>query len=127
MKKHILDIEDIQNEIKKLFNGLFLLERRFYAVALDYKDFISPSWGEQEIFEIRDNVIYRLFSAKLHLELIINQRYFIEKCINDMIAKDPKLFFDSRNINYERYIIRICNFIKIYFDSKRSHFIIFRY
>jgi hypothetical protein len=102
-KREIIDIENIENEYKNICEKINYLEKRFYAVALDYKDYIDYSWKEQDIFNIRDNLIYRLFSIKLHSELVLKQHLLIEnrfeeirKDINyNIFNSDPTLYHYS--------------------------------
>jgi hypothetical protein len=119
MSKAIKDIEDIQGEFKLLDKKISLLEKRFQATALDYTHYIDNSWGQKRIFELRDSVQYRLFSARLHIEIIIRQHYIIEEKLSKLAIEKPNLIFGqflSANPVFERYEQEIsCIFDSIIF------------
>ncbi|GEO06680.1 hypothetical protein AAE02nite_43440 [Adhaeribacter aerolatus] len=89
MKKPVKDIEDLNAEFKKLNEKEELLEKRFMAIAMDYQHYIDNSWGQEQIYELRDNVLYRFFSAKLHTELLMRQHFAIEHRFNELFKIDP--------------------------------------
>lgn len=93
MKKQLLDITDLNEEFKKLNYNLSLLQRRFIAVAIDYTHYIDNSWGQEEIFKLRDSIIYRFFSTKLHTELLIRQHFVIESRFEELFKADPQKIF----------------------------------
>ncbi len=86
--KEILDIEDINTEYQKLKERQSYLNKRFYAISLDYKSYIEPSWDDQEIYDIRDNILYRIFSALLHSNILLNYFTIIENRFEDIRKKD---------------------------------------
>ena len=88
-KKQILDIENYKEEFEAIRNELSLLSNRFMALAMDYKHHIDRSFKEKKIYELRDNIQYRLFSANFHLELLFNHIRIVEKQIHQgMILND---------------------------------------
>ena len=90
-KQGIIDIENINQEFEKLKLRLHLLSDRFLAVAMDYKHYIDGSFKEDKIYQLRDNVQYRLFSARVHLELLLRQHKFIESRMESKYKEDPSM------------------------------------
>lgn len=90
MKKPALDIENIEGEFKKLAKALIILQNRFLAVAMDYSDYIDNSWGQKQIYQLRDNVLYRFFSAHLHTEILMRQHFIIESKFNQLLQYNPQ-------------------------------------
>jgi hypothetical protein len=72
-EKEIIDIGD-QNETHNRagarLNGLY---HGFHALSLDYGYYIENTWGGHKIDELRDNVLYRLFSSVFHCELLLRE------------------------------------------------------
>lgn len=83
-------IKEIDRLIKTIFNG-------FMAVAMDYGYYInniqgSAETGKQNIYELRDNMRYRLDSSKLHFYLLLRCKFEIERRFEEMLKNDPKVF-----------------------------------
>jgi hypothetical protein len=89
-KKNIIDIKDIQTEFTKINNDFLLLNNRLIALAMDYKHYINDHISENNIYTLRDDIIYRLHSAQFHLELLFSHISNIEKAIEEQtINKTP--------------------------------------
>lgn len=103
MKKPLVDIEDINKEFKILNDNLSLLGDCFLAVAMDYTHYVDNSWGQKEVFKLRDSVAYRFFSAKLHVELLIKQHFEIEYRFKQYLKTEPNAFAEyfSKNPYYD--------------------------
>jgi hypothetical protein len=56
---------------------------------MDYKHYVDSSFKEDRIYALRDNVQYRLFSAKIHLELLLRQHMWIQERLEMGFKKDP--------------------------------------
>lgn len=88
-EKEIIDIED-QNKIHtaagERLNGLY---SGFHALSLDYSYHIQNTWGGHKIDELRDNVLYRLFSSLFHCELLLREHNQIEKRLSQILANNP--------------------------------------
>ena len=80
-KKDLLDIEDIESEFSSIKDRLYLLKRRFIALAMDYKHHVDNSFEEEKIYILRDQIQFRLFAANFHLELLFDHLFFAEKQI----------------------------------------------
>lgn len=82
-KKNIIDIKDDKSEFAKIDGEFSLLNHRFMALAMDYKHYIDSSIQDNKIYTLRDNINYRLYSAKFHLEILFNHIRNIEKNIEE--------------------------------------------
>lgn len=89
MNKPVKDIDNLDEEFKRLRQMETMLESRFMAVAMDYQHYIDNSWGQEQIYKLRDNVLYRFFSARLHTEILLRQHFAIEHRFNELLKKDP--------------------------------------
>lgn len=67
----IRDIKDINVELASLNEQFHSLYNKMLAIAMDYKSYFDPKVSDNEIYEIRNSVNYRLSSAKFHFELLM--------------------------------------------------------
>ena len=91
-KKETLDVVEINGEFEKLDQRFELLEQRFRAVAMDYKYYIENSWDETEIYRLRDEVSYRLFSSRFHIELLLRHHSLVKFQLEERFKKDSEYF-----------------------------------
>jgi len=80
-RKNIIDITDDKSEFIKIDSEFHLLNNRFVALAMDYKHYVDSSIRDNEIYTLKDNINYRLYSAKFHIQLLFNHIRNIEKNI----------------------------------------------
>lgn len=92
MEKEIKDIEDINNEFKKLNSEIGLLENRLIAVGIDYMYYINSNISQDFLMELRDNIMYRLFSSKFHIELLLVQLSRVNQEILFYLENHPEEF-----------------------------------
>ncbi|MES3017494.1 MAG: hypothetical protein V4721_06940 [Bacteroidota bacterium] len=82
-------LDEIEKLIEVVFNG-------FMAVAIDYGYHINNIFGQaggtHTIYELRDNIHYRLNSAKLHFYLMLRRKIDIEHRFSKMLNQNPKVF-----------------------------------
>ena len=101
--KKLLDTTDINKEFENLNEYLSVLHDCFLAIAMDYKHYVDNSFTNNDIYEIRDDVNYRFFSARLHIELLIKQHFQIEHRFEKYMKTEPKVFANylSKNPYYD--------------------------
>lgn len=87
-KKYLRDVENRVNESKRLDEKFVRLHDRFLAIGLDYKSFINNNLGDSEIFKHRDNVIFRLQSARFHFNLLLQFQDNVEFNLKHLSALD---------------------------------------
>lgn len=117
-------IKDLQNPLEafnELTNQFRRLEDRFLAIAMDYKYYIDSNITDNEIYNLRDSVLYRLRSARFHFQLLLEHHFKIEKRLENLHEEEgPKEFF---NEGFKLHSIRIQSTNEIYslFDSIMYH------
>jgi hypothetical protein len=89
-KKILLDIEDRNKTFQAIAQRLEILNEGFRALYADYMHHIDVKFGKDEIFKMKENIDFRLFSSKFHLELLLRQHFTIEKRIQEIYQKDPR-------------------------------------
>ena len=83
-------LEEIQEISKVVYNG-------FMALALDYGYHIKNVFGKSddgkhEIYELRDNINYRIRSANLHFYLLLEKKFEIEDRFAQMLKENQTVF-----------------------------------
>ena len=90
-EKTILDIEDRNKTFQAISDGINTLNKAFRALNADYSFHLESTFGkDHRILKMREDVDFRLFSSKFHLELLLRQHYFVEKRISEEYQKNPK-------------------------------------
>lgn len=89
--KNVLDIENIQEAFSAIVLRIEKLDVGFRAVYAHYAHHIEAPWGQKHgILNLKDNIEYRLFSSKFHLELLLNQHLKIKNRIEKEYQQDPQ-------------------------------------
>jgi len=116
----IKDIDNPKEEFEQLTPRFKMLYERFLAIAMDYKHYINADLSDNEIYNLRDNVLSRLYSARFHFQLLIEYHYRVEHRLKEYYSKDPKGFF---NQSRELFSIQEQSTKEIYslFDSMIYH------
>jgi hypothetical protein len=83
-------LDEIQSLIKVVYGG-------FMALAMDYGYHVNNVFGQSkdgkhEIYELRDNINYRIRSANLHFYLLITRKLEIENRFAKMLKDKPNVF-----------------------------------
>lgn len=91
--KEIIDILDRNKTFEDSNKKLVNLREGFTALSLDYGFHIENTWGgNHKIFELQENVLYRLFSSLFHYQLLLRQHYYIEQRIEERIKNEPERY-----------------------------------
>lgn len=115
----MLDIENPNESLKEIKEKFLRLHNRFLAIAMDYKYYINSNISDQEIYKLRDNVIFRLQSARFHFELLLNHHHYIDHNIKEIHkSQDP---ISGGGIELQVYQIRATEEIYSLFDSLVYH------
>jgi hypothetical protein len=93
MARVIKDIENPEEEFNKLTDRFRLLQDRFLAVAMDYKYYINSELNDRAVYELRDNVLYRLYSARFHFQLLLEHHARVESRCKELYKKDSASFW----------------------------------
>ncbi|HAY3535615.1 TPA: hypothetical protein JRX32_002241 [Elizabethkingia anophelis] len=109
MKEEILYIDNPQKSLDEINNLIEILYQGFMAVAIDYGYHVNNIFGQSkdgkhEIYELRDNINYRIDSANLHFYLLLKRKFEIEKRFENMLKEKPTVFngFVMGNPYFER-------------------------
>lgn len=107
MKQKVIDIdnrEEILHKSNKLIHGL---EAGIQAISMDFSYHIKNTFSEPKIFDIRNNILYRLNSSRFHFHLLFRQIDEIQfKHDNLDVSNDIRnssvwhLEFDKRQLSY---------------------------
>lgn len=105
------DIEDINKELLLLNEQFQSFYHKMLAVAMDYKTYIDPNASDNDIYKIRDDVVYRLQCAKFHFELLIRITSSIDKEMTTIHRNSlsnpnflgPQVYFEER-VKHSSYV-----------------------
>ena len=120
MKKESKDIENPEQEFNRLSQRFKMLYDRFLAIAMDYKHYIDYSMNDHEIYKLRDNILYRLYSARFHFQLLLEYHLRVESRLKDLYKRNPAELFQ---VGFEANGIAEQSTREIYslFDSMLYH------
>lgn len=115
----MFDIQNPNESIEELEDKFLRLHNRFIAVAMDYKYYINPEINDYEIYKLRDNVIFRLQSARFHFQLLLQHQYYIEQNIKEIHTSQHKVLNGGPEL--QMYKIQATEEIYSLFDSLVYH------
>jgi hypothetical protein len=115
----MLDIESPKESLNELKDKFLRLHNRFIAIAMDYKFYINPNISDQEIYKLRDNVIFRLESARFHFQLLLEHHYHVEQNIKKIHNSQHPVFNGGPEL--QLYQMKATEEIYSLFDSLVYH------
>lgn len=83
MDNKIIDIENIEEELEQINRDLMLINDRLLALGMDFNTYFNPKLNLDFIYELRDNLMYRIFATNLHFKVLVNHINQIEISIGD--------------------------------------------
>jgi len=97
MKEEIIYIDNPQESLDKIQKLISVVHEGFMALAMDYGYHINNVFGQtkdgkHEIYELRDNINYRIRSANLHFYLLLVRKHEIEHRFEKMLKENPTVF-----------------------------------
>lgn len=93
-RKNILDIKDRNKCFESITDRINLLHEAFHAIIFDYEYHVESTWGKgHKLKSMRENIEFRFFSSKFHLELLLREHFNIEKKIEFYRKEQPELIF----------------------------------
>jgi hypothetical protein len=95
--KQIFTVDKPQECFEEIEKLIDILYSGFMALAMDYGYHIKNTFGNVEegkhmIYELRDNIHYRLQSSKLHFYLLLKRKMEIEDRFRQLLEENPKVF-----------------------------------
>lgn len=100
----ILDVEDRQKTLDVLHEQIEAAESGLRAVCIMYDEHSSDKQSYENIFRLRDNIYYRLCSARHQFKLLFLEHYNAEKYLVSIAKSNPEQLngFLFRNPHIER-------------------------
>lgn len=97
MKEEIIYIDNPEESLDKIQKLISVVHEGFMALAMDYGYHINNVFGQtkdgkHEIYELRDNINYRIKSANLHFYLLLVRKLEIEQRFEKMLKEKPTVF-----------------------------------
>lgn len=92
MNKIILNIEDRQADYNEINKQSWRAEHGIRSICVMYDDHSSDKNSKENIFVIKDNVHYRLFSLVHQYLIFLRELGISETYLKQLHTKDPKLF-----------------------------------
>jgi hypothetical protein len=97
MKEEIIYINNPQESLDNIKKLISVVHEGFKALALDYGYHINNIYGQtkdgkHEIYELRENINYRIRSANLHFYLLLVRKLEIEHRFEKMLKDNPAVF-----------------------------------
>jgi hypothetical protein len=109
MEEEIIYIDKPQESLDDIQKLVSIVYEGFMALAMDYGYHINNVFGQtkdgkHEIYELRDNINYRIRSANLHFYLLLTRKFEIEQRFEEMLKEKPTVFngFIMGNPHFER-------------------------
>lgn len=92
MDKKILNIEDRQADYQDLNKKSWRTEHGIRSICVMYDDHSSDKNSKENIFILKDNVHYRVFSLVHQYLIFLRELGYAERYLQELHKKDPKLF-----------------------------------
>jgi len=58
--------------MKNIMKDFHSIDNNMIAIGMDYKHYLDSNFIENKIYEIRDNILYRLRATKLHINILVS-------------------------------------------------------
>lgn len=97
-QKEIIYLENPEEKLDELHTLFQFLYEGFMAVAMDYGYHIENVFGKSkdgkhQIYELRNNMHYKIRTARLHFRMLLGLQKSIEKNLTEMLVEDPGFFY----------------------------------
>jgi|GEM_PF-902034 len=97
MSEKTIYIDNPQQSLDEIQELIGIVYEGFMAIAMDYGYHINNVFGQSkdgkhEIFELRDNINYRIRSANLHFYLLLVRKFETENTFAKMLKENPQVF-----------------------------------
>lgn len=109
MKDKILNIDDRQADFKEIDNQSWRAEQGIRSICVMYDDHSSDKNSKKNIFLLKDNVHYRIFSLKHQYLMFLRELSYAEHYLQELHKRDPKKFnaFPMGNPYFEKVDLEI--------------------
>ncbi len=89
-QKEHKDVDNIDDKLSDLLNSFSVIDNNMIALAMDYKFYIKEGFGDNEIYTIRDSILYRLRSTRLHARILSGLFTSLDSELTDLHLKSLK-------------------------------------
>jgi len=102
--KEIINIDDRQADFQEINRKSWRAEHGIRSICVMYDDHSSDKNSKENIFILKDNVHYRLFSLVHQYLIYLRELGYAEHYLQDLHQKDPRLFnaFPMGNPHFEK-------------------------
>jgi len=91
-EKKLVNIEDREKDYKEITEQIWRTELGVRSICVMYDDHSADKNSKDNIFLLKDNVQYRLFSAAHQYLVFLRELGLSERYLQDLHKNDPKLF-----------------------------------
>ncbi len=109
MDKKIINIEDRQADYQDIIKKSWRAEHGIRSICVMYDEHSSDKNSKENIFILKENVHYRVFSLVHQYLIFLRELSYAERYLQDLHQKDPKLFnaFPMGNPHFEKVELEI--------------------
>jgi hypothetical protein len=109
LDKKVLNIEDRKADYQDLNKKSWRAEHGIRSICVMYDDHSSDKNSKENIFILKDNVHYRVFSLVHQYLIFLRELSYAERYLQELHQKDPKLFnaFPMGNPHFEKVELEI--------------------
>lgn len=109
MENRILNIDDRQADFKEIDKLSWRAEHGIRSICVMYDDHSNDKNSKENIFLLKDNVHYRIFSLKHQYLIFLRELSYAEKYLQELHTNDPQKFnaFPLGNPYFEKVDLEI--------------------
>jgi hypothetical protein len=109
LEKKIINIEDRQADYQDLNKKSWRAEHGIRSICVMYDDHSTDKNSKENIFILKDNVHYRVFSLVHQYLIFLRELNYAERHLQELHQKDPRLFnaFPMGNPHFEKVELEI--------------------
>lgn len=111
MEQKVIDIDDRQLDLQDVNQKSRRVEHGIRSICVMYNEHSSDKNSKENIFILKENVHYRLFSLVHQYLIFLRELSYAEKYLQDLHQKEPRLLnaFPMGNPHFERVELEIAS------------------
>ena len=98
MSETTLDIKDRQQSLETLNKLIQRAEFGIRAVSIMYDEHSDDQFAKDNIYRLKDNIIYRLSLILVQYRILLQEFYKHEHCLNELNEKEPGALLFNQHI-----------------------------
>jgi hypothetical protein len=109
LNKKIINIEDRQADYQEINKKSWRTEHGIRSICVMYDDHSSDKNSNENIFILKENVHYRVFSLVHQYVIFLRELSYAERYLQELHRKEPRLFnaFPMGNPHFEKVELEI--------------------